>query len=472
MKTERRKELDSMGEVYVPKDAYYGAQTQRAHENFSISGLRFHREFVRAIGVIKQSAARVNLRLGLLDQKVSLAIDEAAQEVMDGKLDDEFVVDIFQTGSGTSTNMNANEVIANRAAEILTGSRSDQRPIHPNDHVNMCQSTNDVFPTAIHIAAVEAIGRKLLPQLHVLLDAFSEKSKEFAEVVKSGRTHLQDAVPLTLGQEFSAYQSMIEHSIARINSASDGLLEVPLGGTAVGTGLNAHARFAELVIQEINRVTGFPFRQADNLFEAMQSREAVVFASGSLKALASALMKIANDLRLMTSGLRTGLAEIDLPAMQPGSSIMPGKVNPVIPEAVNMVAAQVIGNDTTITIAGQAGQLELNTMMPVMAYNLLQSILILASASGGLAEKCIRGISADGEKCREYAERSLALVTAISPVVGYDVAARIFKRALKDQVSIREAARLETNLSSEELDEIMDLLQLTKGGLPEKKDRK
>jgi fumarate hydratase class II len=336
----------------------------------------------------------------------------------------------------------------------------------------MCQSTNDVFPTAINIAGVEAIGRSLLPQLHVLLDAFSEKSKEFAEVVKSGRTHLQDAVPLTLGQEFSAYQSMIEHSIARINSASDGLLEVPLGGTAVGTGLNAHPRFAELVIQEISRVTGFPFRQADNLFEAMQSREAVVFASGSLKALASVLMKIANDLRLMTSGPRTGLAEIELPVMQPGSSIMPGKVNPVIPEAVNMVAAQVIGNDTTITIAGQAGQLELNTMMPVMAYNLLQSILILASASGVLAEKCIRGISADGEKCREYAERSLALVTAISPVVGYDAAARIFKRTLKDRVSIREAVRVETNLSSEELDKVLDILQLTKGGLPEKKDQK
>ncbi len=453
-----------MGEMKVPAEAYYGAQTARASENFPISGLRFHREFIAALGIIKQASARANAKLGLLDQKVSDAIQKAAQDVIDGKLDDQFVVDVFQTGSGTSTNMNANEVIANRAIEIMGGQRGDRKLIHPNDHVNMSQSTNDVFPTAIHVAAVEAIERRLLPSLEVLSGALAKKSEEFADVVKSGRTHLQDAVPVTLGQEFSGYASMIDHSVARIRVAVDHLSELPLGGTAVGTGLNAHPKFASVAIDEINRITGLAFSQADNVFEAMQGKDAAVFASGVLRTLAVSLIKIANDLRLLTSGPRTGFAEIELPATQPGSSIMPGKVNPVILEAVNMVAAQVIGNDATITVSGQAGQLELNIMMPIIAYDLLQSIIILANASRVLAEKCINGIVADRKRCNEYAERSLALVTAIAPIVGYDAAARIFKRALDDDISIREAILREKVISPEKLDRIMNLRELTRGG--------
>lgn len=464
MSPEYRIEHDSMGEVRVPSQAYYGAQTQRAHDNFPISGLRFHREFIRAMGIIKQSAARANARLALLDEKVARAIEKASQEVIDGRFDDQFVLDIFQTGSGTSTNMNANEVIANRAIEILGGSRGDRKLVHPNDHVNMSQSTNDVFPSAIHIAAAEAIERQLIPGLQQLSMALTDKAREFSDVVKSGRTHLQDAVPITLGQEFSGYASMIEHAISRLRLALGFLMELPLGGTAVGTGLNSHPDFSTLAIKEIATITTLPFRRADNLFESMQGKDAVVFTSGALRTLAVSLMKIGNDLRLLSSGPRTGLAEIELPATQPGSSIMPGKVNPVIPEAVNMVAAQVMGNDTTIAISGQAGQLELNIMMPVIAYNLLQSILILTNACRVLGDKCVRGITADREMCHQYADRSLALVTAIAPIVGYDTAARIFKRALSDNISIREAIRVEKAVAPEKIDEILNLLELTKGG--------
>lgn len=453
-----------MGEVRVPSTAYYGAQTQRAVENFPISTLRFPRQFIRAMGIVKLAAAKANMGLGLLDEKKGESIVAASQEVVEGKFDDQFVVDVFQTGSGTSTNMNANEVIANRAAELLGGRKGDKSLVHPNDDVNMCQSTNDIFPTVIHVAALEAIQTKLIPALRGLETTLSMKAGEFEDIVKSGRTHLQDAVPVTLGQEFSGYASMIKHAIRRISNAKASLEELAIGGTAVGTGLNAHPRFAELAVKEISNYTGLSFRKAENSFEAMQGRDAAVETSGAIKTLAVSLMKIANDLRLLTSGPRTGLAEIELPATQPGSSIMPGKVNPVVPESVNMVMAQVMGNDCTIAIAGQAGQLELNTMMPVIAYNLLQSIEISSNASRILAEKCVSGITADAERCKEYAERSLALVTAIAPEIGYDKAAAVFKRALKENKSIRQAIVDEGILTREEVDRILDLRKLTKGG--------
>src|SRR3989449_11163066 len=376
---EYRVESDTMGEVKVPNSAYYGAQTQRAVENFPISGIRLPKEFIRAMALVKLAAARANIQLGLLEPKKGEAILSAAKEVMEGSLYDQFVVDVFQTGSGTSTNMNANEVIANRAIELLGGKRGDKKLVHPNDHVNMCQSTNDVFPSAIHVSSAEEIVRKLLPSLRVLAEALERKTREFEDVIKAGRTHLQDAVPIALGQEFSGYASMIRHGIKRAEQARDILMELPLGGTAVGTGLNAHPKYAELAIAEINRLSGLMFRTAENTFEAMQSKDACVEASGDLKTIATSLMKISNDLRLLNSGPRTALGEIDLPAMEPGSSIMPGKVNPVIPEALNLVAAQVYGNDAAIGICGMLGQLELNVMMPVIAYDLLQSIEILAN---------------------------------------------------------------------------------------------
>jgi len=459
-----RIERDSMGEMRVPANAYYGAQTARAVENFPISGLRFPRRFLRALGRIKAAAARANAQLGLLDERRAKAIEQAALEVAEGKFDGEFVVDVFQTGSGTSTNMNANEVIATRAIEILGGERGDKSVIHPNDHVNMGQSTNDVFPTAIHLAALDGIEEKLLPALRQLAAAFEAKAAEFADVVKAGRTHLQDAVPVTLGQEFSGYAAVIRHGIARVENARPHLAELPIGGTALGTGLNAHPEFAVRVIAELRVLTGQMVRRADNPFEAMQNRDACVEASGALKTIAVGLMKIANDLRLMTSGPRTGLNEIELPATQPGSSIMPGKVNPVIPEAVNMVAAHVIGNDAAITIAGLNGNLDLNVMMPVIAHNLLESLELLANASAVLADKCVSGIRANFEQCRLYAEKTAALVTAVAPVIGYDQAAKIFKKALDEDKPIRQAI-LEAGLVSEQrLDEILDLKKLTRGG--------
>lgn len=462
---EYRIEKDSMGEMQVPANAYYGASTARAVENFPISGLRFSRRFIQALGRVKAAAARANVQLRLLDERIGKAIEQAALEVADGKLDAEFVVDVFQTGSGTSTNMNANEVITTRAIEILGGKRGDKTLVHPNDHVNMGQSTNDVFPTTIHMAAMDAIENHALPAMRRLAEAFQAKAVEFDDVVKSGRTHLQDAVPVTLGQEFSGYASVMRHGVARLEGSRSHVSELAIGGTALGTGLNAHPEFAARVVSELRVLSGHLFRRAENAFEAMQNRDACVELSGVLRTIAVGMMKIANDLRLLTSGPRTGLNEIELPATQPGSSIMPGKVNPVIPEAVNMVAAHVIGNDTAISIAGMNGNLDLNVMMPVIAHNLLESLELLGNAAHVLAEKCVRGITANVAQCRAYAERTAALVTAVAPSLGYDAAARIFKKALAEDKSVRQVILDEGLIPKERLDEILDLKKHTKGGL-------
>ena len=459
-----RIEKDTMGDVRVPADAYYGAQTQRAVDNFPISKLRFQRRFIRALALIKLAAAKSNMTLNLLDFQKGQAIVTAAHEVADGRFDDQFVVDVFQTGSGTSTNMNANEVIANRAIESLSGEKGDKKIIHANDDVNMGQSTNDVFPTAIHLSALEALEQDLLPALKILEASFNKKSLEFEGMVKAGRTHLQDAVPMTLGQEFSGYASMISHGIERIMKSKTALEELPLGGTAVGTGLNAHPKFAAMAIRELELITGLKLRQADNLFEAMQGKDACVEVSGAIKVIATSLMKIANDLRLLYSGPTTGFNEIELPATQPGSSIMPAKVNPVIPEAVNMVSAKVIGNDLTVTLCGQAGNLELNTMMPAIAYVILESIEIEANVARTLATNCVDGIRANEEKIRRYAEGTIALVTVIAPAVGYDNAARIAKLVLEGKGSLREVILKEGLLSEEKLDAILDLRKITQGG--------
>jgi len=458
-----RVEHDTMGSVTVPASAYYGAQTQRALDNFQISGLVFPRRFIRALGIVKEAAASVNMQLGLLDEKKGKAIAQAAREVTDGKLDEQFVVDVFQTGSGTSTNMNANEVIANRAIELLGGTRGDKQVVHPNDHVNMSQSSNDVFPTTIHISAVEALVTDLLPALKKLVLALEEKTEEFSDVVKPGRTHLRDAVPVTLGQEFSGYASMMAHGIERIEKAKSSLLELPIGGTAVGTGLNADPDFGRLVVQRINEMTELEFYPSKNKFEALQNRDAAVETSGALRSVAVSLMKISNDLRLLSSGPETGLGEIELPAVQPGSSIMPGKVNPVVPESVNMVCAQVIGNDLVITIAGQSGTLELNVMMPLIAFDLLQSIEIEANAARLLAEKCVAGIKANRVRCEGLAERSYALATAIAPSIGYDRAAQIAKKAQDENKTIREAM-LQEGIPEGEVNRILDLKRMTQGG--------
>ncbi|MFP6626222.1 MAG: class II fumarate hydratase [Deltaproteobacteria bacterium] len=468
-KTQRegsRIERDSMGEMEVPAEAYYGAQTARAVENFPVSGLRFGRRFIKALGLVKAAAAHANAELGLLDSERAGAIASAAGEVAEGMFDKEFVVDIFQTGSGTSTNMNANEVISSRAAELLGRERGDKNSVHPNDHVNMGQSTNDVFPTAIHVAAMEAVKRELVPALESLAEAFESKAEEFSGVVKSGRTHLQDAVPITLGQEFSGYASVVRHGLARVEAAVGRLAELAIGGTALGTGLNADPRYAELVVAELNRQTGLGFCKAENLFEAMQNRDAAVEMSGVLKTIAVGLLKISNDLRLMSSGPRTGLGEIALPEIQPGSSIMPGKVNPVIPEAVTMVAAQVIGNDTTIAIAGLNGNLDLNVMMPVIARDLLESIEILAGGVRVLAAKCVVGITANSDRCLALAEMSATTVTAVAPEIGYDEAARVFKKAIAEDKSVRDVILEDGLLDQKRLDEVLDLINLTKGGRP------
>ncbi len=457
-----RVEHDTMGSVTVPASAYYGAQTQRALDNFRISGLVFPRRFIRALGIVKEAAACVNMQLGLLDEKKGKAIAQAAQEVTDGRLDREFIVDVFQTGSGTSTNMNANEVIANRSIELLGGTRGDKQVVHPNDHVNMSQSSNDVFPTAIHISAAEALVADLLPALKKLFLALEEKAGEFSDVVKPGRTHLQDAVPVTLGQEFSGYASMIAHGIERIEKAKSSLLELPIGATAVGTGLNADPDFGRLVVQRIIEMTGLQFCPSKNKFEALQNRDAAVEMSGAFRSVAVSLMKISSDLRLLSSGPEAGFGEIALPAVQPGSSIMPGKTNPVVPESVSMVCAQVIGNDLTITIAGQSGTLELNVMMPLIAFNLLQSVEIEANAARLLTEKCIAGIKANRTRCEDLAERSYALATAITPSIGYDRAAQIAKKAQDENKTIREAM-LEEGIPKDEVDRILDLKRMTRG---------
>ncbi len=460
---ETRIERDSMGEMEVPANAYYGASTQRAVLNFPISDLRFPRQFIRALGQIKQAAAQVNASLGLLDPQIAEAIVQAAQEVIDGKLDGHFVLDIFQTGSGTSTNMNANEVIANRASELLGGSRGS-RKVHPNDHVNFGQSSNDVIPTAIHLSALVSIEYDLVPALQGLQQALEQKADEFMPVIKTGRTHLQDATPIRLGQEFLGYAGQVERGIARMRHAQSELAEVALGGTAVGTGVNTHPEFASRVCRRLSEMNGVTVHETGNHFQAQSTLDNIVEASGALNTLAVSLMKIANDIRWLGSGPRAGIGEIDLPAVQPGSSIMPGKVNPVIAESVCMVCAQVMGNHTTITIAGQSGNFEINVMMPVSTYNLLQSISLLASASRNFTEQCIKGIKAT-TRGPEMVERGLAICTSLAPFIGYDAAASISKEAYKTGKTIREVARERTSLSEEELDRILDPANMTKPGL-------
>ena len=463
---EVRIETDSLGPVNVPANAYYGAQTQRAGENFPISGLRFPRRFIRALGLLKRACAQINLESGRLDRTIAGAILQAAGEVAEGKFDDQFVVDIFQTGSGTSTNMNANEVIANRAIELLGGEMGSKKPVHPNDHVNMGQSSNDIIPTTIHIAALEAIERDLLPALAAMRDALAEKARAFDDIVKIGRTHLQDAVPVRLGQEFGGYAAMLLEGIRRIHACREGLRELALGGTAVGTGLNTEFGYSEAVIARISEDTGIVFRQAANLFEALGARDSVVEASGALKCVACSLMKIANDIRWLGSGPRCGIGEIVIPDLQPGSSIMPGKVNPVMPEMLTMVAAQVIGNDAADTIGGQGGNFELNVYMPMMAHNLLQSIELLTRGTRTFALLCIRGLEANRKRCEEMVEKSLAMCTALAPRIGYDAAAAIAKEAYTSGRTVREVAREKQVLPEEELNAVLDPRRMTEPGIP------
>lgn len=461
-----RIERDSMGAMRVPAAALYGAQTQRAVENFPISGIRFPRPFIRALGLIKRAAAQTNAELGLLDRRIADAIVQAADEVIEGKLDDHFVLDIFQTGSGTSTNMNANEVIANRAIQIL-GGELGSRSVHPNDHVNMGQSSNDVIPSAIHIAALEQIERKLIPALEALRQALAEKAKAFDDVIKIGRTHLQDATPIRLGQEFSGYASMVEHGLRRLRAVREHLAELALGGTAVGTGINTHPEFPRRTIARIAEATGLPFREAENHFEAQGSRDAVVEASGQLRTVATSLMKIANDIRWLGSGPRCGIGEILIPPTQPGSSIMPGKVNPVMSEMLMMVCAQVIGNDTAIAVSNTHGNFELNVMMPVMAHNLLQSIEILANGVATFTERCVRGIEANRERCEALIEGSLAMVTSLVPRLGYDTAAEIAKEAYATGRTVRQLVLEKGLLSEEEAARLLDPRRMTEPGRAE-----
>ncbi len=461
-----RIERDSLGELKVPADAYYGAQTQRAVENFPISGLRFPRTFIKALGAIKYAAAETNLELGLLDEERARAIMQAAEEVIEGKLDDQFVVDIFQTGSGTSTNMNANEVIAGRANEILTGKRGGKEPVHPNDHVNKGQSSNDTIPTAIHVSATLELHEVLLPALRELRDALAEKAEEWDGIVKIGRTHLMDATPIRLGQEASGWARQVELSIERLESVLPRLYELAQGGTAVGTGINTHPDFGKLVAEKLAKRFGLPFREAANHFEAQHSKDAATELAGQLATVATSLMKIANDIRWLNSGPRCGLAEIQLPAVQPGSSIMPGKVNPVMNEALMMVAAQVIGNATAVQVANTHGNLDLNVMMPVIAKNLLESIRWLGNATRVFTEKAVRGMKANKEKAESYVEWSLAMVTSLVPVIGYDKAAELAKRAMKENKTIRQLLLEEKILPEEEINKLLDPWRMTEPGIP------
>ena len=444
-----------MGTVRVPENAYFGAQTQRAADNFPISGLTFPSIFIHSLALIKKCAAEVNEQLGLVASEKARAIAEAAKEVMAGTYDGDFVVDVFQTGSGTSTNMNMNEVLATRANEILTGTRKTRGPVHPNDDVNRCQSSNDVIPSAIHIAAATRIRQKLLPALTTLHDELAQKATAFGSIEKIGRTHLQDAVIMTLGQEFSGYAAQVAQAIRRIDGVQNRLCRLALGGTAVGTGLNAHPDFARLVIEKVADTLQIPFYETDNHFESQGAMDTAVETSGVLKAIAAGLMKISNDIRWLASGPRCGLGEITLPALQPGSSIMPGKVNPVIPEAVIQVGAQIIGNDAAITIGGQGGYFELNTMLPLIAHNLLSSIALLANAAGVLAEKCISVITANREKCAGNIQKSLAIVTNLVPHIGYDRAAAIAKKAHETDRTIEAVAMDEKILPKAELMRIL-----------------
>ena len=458
-----RIERDSMGSMEVPEDALYGASTMRAVLNFPISDLRFPRTFLRALGLIKLAAAKANESLGLLDENIAKAIVAAADEVAEGGLDQHFVLDIFQTGSGTSTNTNANEVIANRASQIL-GEEPGSRLVHPNDHVNMGQSSNDVIPTAIHLAALMAVRGELVPALQDLNTELERKSKEFWPIVKTGRTHLQDATPIRLGQEFQGYAGQVEYSLLRLDRLQEALAEVALGGTAVGTGVNTHPEFASKTCETLCEIAGVNIRETGNHFQAQSTLDAVVEASGILKTIAVSLHKIANDIRLIASGPRAGLGEITLPEVQPGSSIMPGKVNPVISESVVQVAAQVVGNDAAVVLAGQGSYFELNTMMPVAAYNLLQSISLLAASASNFSRQCVSGVQATSAG-PEMVERGLMLGTALSPAIGYDAAAAIAKEAAATGKTIREVAKLKTDLSDAELDRLLKPEAMTQPGV-------
>jgi len=450
---EYRIETDTMGEVKVPADKYWGAQTQRSKENFKIGGERFPREIIRALGILKKAAALTNNELGMLPDDKKDLIVQAADEVIEGKLDEHFPLVVWQTGSGTQTNMNANEVISNRAIEIAGGVMGSKKPIHPNDDVNKAQSSNDTFPTAMHIAAVEETYRRLIPMLTKLRDTLKAKSDEFSGIIKNGRTHLMDATPLTLGQEFSGYVQQLTNGLARIDAALSRLSELALGGTAVGTGLNTHKKFAELSAKKISELTGLKFTSAPNKFEALAAHDAIVEFSGVLNTIAASLFKIANDIRWMGSGPRSGIGELSLPANEPGSSIMPGKVNPTQAEAMTMVCTQVMGNHTTITFAGASGNFELNVYKPVMIYNLLQSIRLLADASSSFSDHMIAGIKPNKERIDQLLRNSLMLVTALNPYVGYDNAAKIAKKAHKDNQTLKEAAVELGILTEEQFDE-------------------
>ena len=458
-----RTERDSMGEVSVPDDAYYGASTQRAVDNFPISDLRFGRRFIWALGLIKGSAAEMNVSMGIVGEEHAEAIVVAAGELMDGRFDDQFVVDIFQTGSGTSTNMNANEVLSNRATEIL-GGEIGSRLVHPNDHVNAGQSSNDVIPTAMHVAAVAAMEEDLLPAMRALQASLAAKAVEFDDVLKSGRTHLQDATPIRLGQEFSGYAAQVGKGVERIEAVLPDLLELALGGTAVGTGINAPEGFAAGTIQIMSRRSGYAFREAENHFEAQAAKDAYVSASGVLKTVATSMFKIVNDLRWLSSGPRNGIGEISLPSLQPGSSIMPGKINPVIPEAVMMIASRVFGNDVTITWGGANGNFELNVMMPVMAHALLESIELLAAGARVLKDMTVDGIIANEERAAFLLDQNAIVATSLVPHIGYDTVAVLIKKAFAEGRGVREVALEMDVLPADELDAALDVRPMTEGG--------
>lgn len=450
-----RTESDSMGEIKIPSQYLYGASTQRAVENFQVSSRHFDRRFIEALGLVKWACAKANGDLKTIDKKLASKIAEKALEVAEGKHDAHFILDIYQTGSGTSTNMNANEVISNLCNPDLGGSIGTKKPVHPNDHVNYGQSSNDVIPTAIHVGAAIGVSH-LLKAMKELFEALSKKSKEFASIIKVGRTHLQDATPVTLGQEFSGYAAQIKLGIKRVESSLEGLLELAIGGTAVGTGINTHKNFAQKVSAYLKQKTGLAFREADNHFEAQASKDACVFASSALKTVAVSLMKIANDLRWLSSGPRCGIFEILLPELQPGSSIMPGKVNPVIPESVMQISAQVQGNDVAVQVGGQHGNFELNVMMPVIAGNLLESIQLLTNGCTMLAQKCIKGITANKDRCQELTDKSLLLATNLNGTIGYDKAAYVVKKAFKENKTLKEVLTGEKILDAKKADQLLD----------------
>ena len=457
---EFRTEQDSLGEMQVPADAYWGAQTQRAVENFPVSGLTFQRRFVRALGIVKKAAAEANLELDLLEEEKGEAIIEAADEVIGGVHDAQFPVDVFQTGSGTSSNMNANEVIANRATEIY-GGEIGTREIHPNDHVNYGQSSNDVIPTAMHVAALEAVEKDVIPALETLAAELAAKESEFDGVVKTGRTHLQDATPVRLGQEFGGYRIQIQKGVKRVAATSDHLGELALGGTATGTGLNTHPEFPRLAAEFISGETGLEFREADDHFEAQAAHDAVSEAHGALRTVAGSMNKIANDLRLLASGPRNGLGEIEQPENQPGSSIMPGKINPVVAESVNQLHKQVLGNDATVSAGAARGELDLNLYKPVLAYNFLQSAKLIANGAETFGERFVGKLEANEEHCRTRVEQSMALATALNPAIGYDKASKVAKKALEEDMSVREVAVEESYLTEAEADEVLDPAAMT-----------